>query len=476
LTTRKQRRKICAAGGLFMRSSFFTWILVPWSLIACSGGGSGNAPPPTQETPEHQALAALAFKADSPPAPPDSSNKWADSADAALFGQRLFFDPGFSGELLTGDNDGSVNALGNNGDTGKVACAGCHLPESGFSDTRTIRQQVSLGAGWGLRRAPSLLDVGQSKLIMWDGRKDALYAQPFGVIENAVEMNSSRLYAAEHVFSAHQSEYEALFGPLPPLDDTTRFPALTALETGCRQLDPETQCVVPVQRGAPGDGAEFDSMAPADQDAVTRVIVNVGKALGAYERLLACGPTRFDRWMQGDASALDDSEQRGAALFVGKAKCVGCHSGPFMSDEQFHNVGLKPATVATVFIDAGDDGAASGFQKLANDPLNVQGAYADGNDGRDPTGPGVNGGFRTPKLRCASARPSFMHTAQLRTLDDVVAFFNEGGNSGGYPGTNELTPLNLTSDESSDLVAFLKSLQGDGPPADLLVSLDGAGM
>lgn len=437
-------------------------------LLLLTGCSVSESPEPGPAADQRALLASLSFR-DNPAPPVDVSNAWADSSDAAAFGQRLFFDPGFSGQLLTGDNDGSVNALGKAGETGKVACAGCHLPESGFSDTRTIRQQVSLGAGWGLRRAPSLLDVGHSKLLMWDGRKDSLFAQPFGVIENGVEMNSSRLYAAEHVYRTHRAEYEALFGPLPALDDETRFPPLAASETGCRQLDNETHCKG-VPRGGPGDGAEYDGMAPADQDAVTRVVVNVGKALGAYERLLSCGPSRFDDWIAGDASALDDSEQRGAALFVGKAKCVSCHNGPFLSDEKFHNVGLKATVVATVFLDADDPGAARGFVELMNDPLNTKSAYSDGDDGRTPdaAGPELAGAFRTPKLRCAGSRPSYMHTAQLRTLADVVSFFNRGGDSAGYPGTSEIAALDLTPDESTDLVAFLQALEGPGPSAELL--------
>src|SRR6185503_17880308 len=146
--------------------------------------------------------------------------------------------------------------------------AGCHVPDAGFSDTRTLHQQVSLAAGWGLRRAPSLLDAAQSKLLMWDGRRDTFYGQAFGVLESEVEMNSSRLYAAQQVFRNHRAEYEAIFGALPPLDDSTRFPTLTATQTGCRQLDRDNKCVGN-RRGGPGDGAEFDKLSADDQDAVT---------------------------------------------------------------------------------------------------------------------------------------------------------------------------------------------------------------
>ena len=64
-----------------------------------------------------------------------------------------------------------------------------------------------------------------------------------------------------------------------------------------------------------------------------------------------------------------------------------------------------------------------------------------------------------------------MHTAQMSALDQVVAFFDRGGDRvGGYPGTNELAPLGLTDLEESDLVAFLGALIGPGPAAELRVA------
>jgi len=405
---------------------------------------------------------------------PDASNRFADDAKAAAFGQRMFFETAFSGKLLDGDNDGTPNALGTQGQTGKVSCAGCHVPESGFLDDRTLGKQISLGAGWGRRRTPSLLDVGQAKLLMWDGRHDALYNQPFGPFESPVEMNSSRLYVAQQVFALHRAEYEAIFGAMPALDDQTRFPPLSAEKTGCQPttVDPEPTCNG-AQHGLPGDGAEFDGLQPADQDAVNRIVVNIGKALGAYERLLDCGPSRFDRWVAGQADALSASEQRGAALFIGRGKCVDCHSGPYFSDQKFHNVGLKPTVVAVVFIDQNDAGAQTGFAGALADPLNTRGKYSDGDDGRLPASaddPKLAGAFRTPTLRCASQRPSFMHTGQLKTLSNVVSFFTRGGDAFGYPGTSEITKLDLSAEEQKDLVAFMGALDGPGPAAELLAS------
>jgi cytochrome c peroxidase len=417
-------------------------------------------------------LDALRALAPSPlPSPPeDGSNRFAEDPAAQAFGQKLFFETAFSGRLLDGDNDGTPSALGNVGDTGKVSCASCHVPDAGFLDDRTLGKQISLGAGWGLRRAPSLLDVGQAGLLMWDGRHDALYNQPFGPLESPVEMNTSRLFTAQVTYREHRAEYEALFGAMPPFDDTTRFPPLTAEATGCRPkgVDTRTTCDG-VEHGIPGDGAEFDAQSPEDQDLVSEVVVNLGKALGAYERLLSCGPSRFDDWIHGDADALSFAEQRGAQLFVGKAGCVACHSGPYLSDQKFHNVGLKPQPVAVVFLDANDRGAALGLELALEDPLNVRGKFSDGDDGRlpDVVTPEMEGAFRTPTLRCVAERPSFFHTGQMRTLDEVVAFFARGGDHFGFPGKSELSPLELSADERGDLVAFLRALDGPGPDANL---------
>jgi cytochrome c peroxidase len=422
-------------------------------------------------TSDELALLATLSPATLPAPPADASNRFADDPNAAALGQRFFFEPGFAGALLDGDDDGSSNTLGMKGQTGKVACAGCHVPSAGFLDNRTLGFQISLAAGWGIRRTPSLLDVGQAKLVMWDGRHDALYNQPFGPIENPVEMNTSRLFVAEQIFGLYKSGYEAVFGAMPPLNDTTRFPALTAAKTGCQPstVDPTNPCNG-TQHGLPGDKAEYDGLATADQDAVTQVVVNMGKAIGAYERLLSCGPGRFDQWVHGQSGALSASEQRGAEVFIGKGKCVSCHSGPFLSDQQFHDVGLLPQTVAVVFIDSNDQGAATGLAEAIADPLNVRGKFSDGDDGRLPStvSPSATGAFRTPILRCASRRLTFMHTGQLSSLAQVVDFFTRGGNAFGYPGTSEIAAVPLSAGDEADLVAFLAALDGSGPAASLL--------
>jgi cytochrome c peroxidase len=455
---------VCACGAPSNPSS-------PPTSGGAAGAANPNDPEPSFTSEQMAELRALAPR-QLPAPPPDATNRFADDDAAAAFGQRLFFDPTFSGPLLDSDNDGNGGSLGKVGETGRVACASCHLPTGGFSDTRSFQLQISLGAGWGRRRAPSLLDVGQTTLVLWDGRRDTLYNQIFGPLESVVEMNSSRLFMAQQIEKSHKAEYEAIFGALPPLSETERFPALSAELSGCQPknpTDPQPVCNGPFH-GAPGDGAEFDGLAAADQTAVTRVIVNAGKAIGAFERRLTCGASPFDAWLQGDEDAISRAAKRGAGLFVGKAKCVSCHSGPFLSDQKFHNVGLAPDIVQQAFIDANDYGASHGIADALVDPLNSRGAFSDGDDGRlpDAVDPAMDGAFRTPMLRCVNKRPTFMHTGQLATLVKVIDFFDKGGMSSGYPGTNELQALGLSALEKSDLLAFLQSLDGPGPEAKLL--------
>jgi len=407
----------------------------------------------------------------------DVSNRYADSDAAAALGHRLFFDASFSGALLDLDNDGGPDALGLRGQTGRVSCGGCHDPAHAFGDTRSAFREISLGTGWTKRHTPGLLDVGQAQVVMWGGRHSTLYAQVFGPLENPLEMNSSRLFVAQRVAALYRSEYETVFGAgtLAPLADTARFPPLTAATTGCKLVSPtdHPRALPPDPlyscHGFPGDNAEYDGMTAGDQALVTRVVVNVGKAIAAYERQLSCGASRFDAWAHGDHSALTAAEVRGLALFAGKARCIECHSGPYMSDQQFHNAGLAEVPTRAGIDNTRDRGAAVDLPLAIADPLGIRGEYSDGDDGRLAGAEAGEGAFRTPTLRCASSRPSFMHSGLVHSLEEVVAFFDRGGDAPGtFLGTSELLPLGLTAQERADLVAFLRALDGPGPDAALL--------
>jgi len=435
-----------------------------FSLATCAPGANDDNNESREVAQLRQALQGLRY--DEEALPNDPSNRVANNERAVVLGQRLFFDPSLSGPLIEGDNDGSDGTLGKQGEPGKVSCASCHVPQGEFVDTRSPHGQISLASMWTRRRTPSLLDVAFSPFFNWDGRHDSLWSQATGVIESHVEFNSGRLFVATQIAEQYRADYEDLFSDLAALENETRFPRLPPEEAGCKEIvrstGPEYVC-----RGKPGDGAEYDDMTSDDQRLTTEILVNVGKSLAAYVSQLRCGPSRFDSWLDGDELALNGSEVRGAQLFAGDADCIACHSGPLLTDGQFHNVGLAPATVAVAFTDLNDRGAAEALPLLENDEFNTQGVFSDGERAEIPAelGPELEGAFRTPGLRCLSEQPSFMHTGQFKSLTSVLTFFNEGGHFVGYPGENELTPLGLNEQQLSDLAAFLRSLDGPGPDA-----------
>jgi cytochrome c peroxidase len=438
--------------------------------LAAQASDTGAPQVPEFSEADQGLLATLAPKfLPSPPA--DRTNRFADNALAAEFGRKLFFDARFSGRLLEGDNDGSPHTLGKKGEAGRVSCAGCHVPQAGFLDSRTLGHSISLAAGWGRRHAPSLDDVGQDKLLMWDGRRDALYNQIFEAIESHVEMNSSRLFAAQQLSRFHRKEYESIFGRLPDFNDPGEYPQIQPEDTGCRPAGPIPKPVCDgVVRGVPGDRGDFDGLPVEKLEAVTHAVVNMGKAIGSYERKLSCGQGRFDAWVNGRNDAMSDAELRGLKLFLGPAKCVQCHSGPYLSDQKFHNVGLVPQTVAVAFRDVADGGAYAGIGAALKDPLNSRGKFSDGYDGRLPEvlGEELKGAYKTPMLRCVSQRLAFMHTGQITDLGAVVEFFNQGGSPLKLIGQNELKPLGLSSSEKAELLLFLKTLDGPGSAQELL--------
>jgi cytochrome c peroxidase len=448
-------RALLASGAL--------WLLSGCGQGACAQGASACAPPVTEPQgggPNSEARALLKPLAlpKTQVLPSDPTNRFADDPRAADLGKRFFFETRFSGPLLDEANNGTTGTLGRAGETGKVSCAGCHVPMAGvFADMRSPRGQLSLGSGWTHRKAPSLLDVAQARFLMWDGRRDSAFSQVFSPMESPLEFNSSRLFVAQQVYRLYRADYEALFGAMPPLLEN--YPELAPADAGCAELPAD-----PVHATCAKDGQTTDE--------VTRVVANVGKAIQAYTRQLSCGRSRFDAWVDGDDSAMNADELSGALLFAGKAGCVACHNGPYLTDQRFHNLGLSGGLIPfTGVMTTNDPGAEPAIQVLLQDPLNSRGQFSDGDDGRLDTLPkdlsSLTGAFRTSSLRCVTRRRTFMHNGEYRSLSDVIDFFDQGGSPSGFVGTSENYPRGFTQPERDQLVAFLHTLDGDGPRADL---------
>jgi cytochrome c peroxidase len=382
-----------------------------------------------------------------PPLPPSPSNMVADNAEAARLGQQLFFDRRFSGPLLE-SSDPLTGGLGPAGTSGMIACATCHDPARGGADPRPLGG-TSLAAGWTRRNSPTVINAAHSTWQFWDGRKDSLWSQALAPIENPQEHNGSRLAVARTLFESYKQPYESLFGAMPPLDDSARFPG---------------------GPGRPGMPA-FDGMAGEDKLAVSRVFANFGKAIEAYERLLVDRSSPLDRYLAGDELAIPAAAVRGAKLFVGKAACNECHSGPMLADGRFHNHGVPQIGGK---VPARDNGRQEGLTRLLSDEFTVASVYS---DSVRPLGElraveADLGAFKTPTLRNVSRTGPYMHTGGFTSLWEVVVWYNEAAGTDGFVGKRaaaSLVPLGLTDQEMSDLVEFMRALDGD-PLPDALVA------
>jgi cytochrome c peroxidase len=342
------------------------------------------------------------------PVPPDPSNRVADDARAAEFGRRVFFDSRFSL-------------------SGYVACATCHRPALEFQDGLPLAK----GERESNRRTPSLVGAAYRTWLYWDGRRDSLWAQALTALEGANEHGGHRYQYARLVADHYRPDYEAIFGPLPQPDWTQPWSRLTL----------------------------------AEQDAVTRVFVNLGKALAAYERTLLPAPTRFDAYAEAvlkndvaGQSALTADEIAGLRLFIGQAGCVNCHSTPLFSDGAFHNTGV-PARPGL----SPDGGWAAGQDSRLNDEFNCLSQWSDATPAvcaerpAPVIGPaGGLGAFKTPSLRGVAGRAPYMHTGQLTSLTEVLYHYRAAPPA--PVGQSELQPLTLNEAELHQLAAFLTTL------------------
>lgn len=162
----------------------------------------------------------------------------------------------------------------------------------------------------------------------------------------------------------------------------------------------------------------------------------VAAALADYVRTRVSGNAAYDRWRYGgDRRGMSAAAMRGSDLFFFRGRCAMCHAGFNFSDGRFWNLGVGWDATVQRFADEGRVAVT----------------------GRDRD----RGAFRTPALRDVSKHAPYMHDGSLETLRDVVEFYNRGGNPNPWR-TPRLAALGLTAEEVDDLVAFLRSLDGEG--------------
>lgn len=229
------------------------------------------------------------------------------------------------------------------------------------------------------------------------------------------------------VINAGQMRFQFWDGREPSLEGQAVGPIHNPIEMG------EThENVVRKLNEIPGYREQFQRVFGRDAD-----IDGIAKAIASFERTIVSGPSPYDLYVMGDRSAMSPAAVRGMQLFNGKGHCTPCHSGPMFSDQSFHNLGVgmdkeKP--------DLGR------FDKTKN--------------------PADTGRFKTPMLRNIALTPPYLHDGSAATLMDVMNVYNMGGTPNAHLDPLVL-PLNLTSREKADLVAFMEALTGTLPKVDI---------
>lgn len=173
-----------------------------------------------------------------------------------------------------------------------------------------------------------------------------------------------------------------------------------------------------------------DRFTAVSADGVTEA--NLAAALAAYVRTLLLGDSPVDRFLAGDAAALSDDQRQGWLIFEGRGLCWRCHMRPNYDDEGFNNIGV---------------GVRDGSPE--------EGRFAITRDEKD------RGAFKTPTLRGLTKTAPYMHDGSLATLEEVVAFYRDGGIANSH--LNPLVAkLDLSDEDARYLVAFLRGLSQGG--------------
>ncbi|MEZ5404153.1 MAG: cytochrome c peroxidase [Bryobacteraceae bacterium] len=178
----------------------------------------------------------------------------------------------------------------------------------------------------------------------------------------------------------------------------------------------------------------------------------VAKSIASYERTLLSGNSPFDRYFYGgDKTAMNESAIRGLELFrmatLLGPNCVSCHrilpEHATFTEVRFHNTGVAWDPDDQSFRDVG-------HYAVTGDPKDL-------------------GAFKVPTLRNIALTAPYMHDGSMKTLEEVVDFYFEGGRpnphlSGVMPhhGVPAIPPEQVPQ-AKADLVEFMKALTGDLP-------------
>jgi len=401
--------------------TFFYWVRAESSSLVSS------LSTPDQGTRTGTAIVGPIAPLNPPPAPPGNPV----TATKAYLGKTLFWEEQLSS-------------------TRTVSCGTCHFSTNGGSDSRAFVNSTrsrnpgadgvfgtaddvfaspgvisnnadgtySLSPVYGIReqvtgrKSRSYIDAGYSNSLFWDGRATSVFIDPIGggvILQNGAALESQAL--GPPVSSAEMAHSGRSWN-----DVAVRISSVAPLA-----LSPSVPDGLRTWIGGRGYAELFEEAFGTPEITPARIAM----AIATFERTLYSDQTPFDQTV-AQITQLSAAEQRGRGVF-NQSGCNVCHAGSLFSDNQFHNIGVRPQTEDT------------GRFQVTGNTNNM-------------------GEFRTPSLRNVALRGPYMHNGHFATLEEVVEFYNRGGDFDA-PNINHnlIRPLNLSAPQKADLVAFLRN-------------------
>ncbi len=267
------------------------------------------------------------------------------------------------------------------------------------------------------RKAPTMINAAYAPLLFWDGRAENFFEDPLtGVV---------------------------ILGPGAALESQVAGPPVSSAEMGHLGRDwadvaSRVQDSRPLALASdiPADldiwiaGRDYPALFTEAFGSAEVSPSRIAMAIATYERTLFSNQTPIDDFFGGSPGALTPQELQGQNIFINSG-CAVCHAGNRFTDDQFHYIGVRP-----------QDDDLGRFEVTGN--------------------PADRGRFKTPGLRNVELRGPYFHNGQFETLEDVVAFYNRGGDFNA-PNKNPLIrPLGLNPGQQAALVAFLSRPMTDG--------------
>jgi len=269
-----------------------------------------------------------------------------------------------------------------------IACASCHQQEHAFASQGNA-VNPSVGGQANFRNVPPIFNIGFYLNYFWDGRAESL----------------------ERMFHEDLTQLE-IFHNAP--------------DTILKRLN---------------NGIEYKALfhnAFGDSIITTH---RVADAIAVFVRTIVSGSSKYDKFIRGDSSALDDAEKRGMQLFMSeRTNCSSCHIPPLFTDMDYHSTGIN-----THYFDFGRY-----YVTVENSD---------------------RGKFRTPTVRNVEYTAPFMHNGEVESLKELIEHYNNGGKLF-INKSHLIRSLYLTEDEKSDLLSFLLALSDEAFIKDLRYKKD----